>query len=355
MKKNKSLLIIGTGYYTLGDEKNLGSILSSTIQWLKEEKINFKNFKLNFLIKDKKKLRKKHNLIKKHISYFKQKLDYSFILPKQINNNYDACIIATPEEYHYFYSNIILKKKIPIYCVKPFGQKLLECKKIIKLSKKNKTPVYVEFHKRFDKANLSIGNTISKNLNLNYQIVINYSQPSNIPNINFAKWAHKTNPFQFLAPHYLDLINLWFKPKKYILKAEAIRKKNREKRIYEAVTVLLKFKKNKKTILVTINCNWMEPLNFFQKSRQNIEVITNKFHIYSDQAFRGMSIYDNKGYKEPNNYFTFFNKNNFSGYAYKSFKAFFDKIYLNSNNNNLARLDDYIFTSDVIERVNKEI
>ena len=48
----------------------------------------------------------------------------------------------------------------------------------------------------------------------------------------------------------------------------------------------------------------MEPINHYQKSRQNIEIITNKFHIYSDQANRGLKIYGND-YEEPNNYFTF--------------------------------------------------
>lgn len=191
-----------------------------------------------------------------------------------------------------------------------------------------KTPIYIDFHKRYDKANLSIGEKISKNLNLNYQIIINYSQTVNIPNVNFTKWSHKTNPFQFLAPHYLDLINLWFKPKKFQLSANSIKSIKKKKKIYEAVSCLIKFKKNKKSVLVNINCNWMEPVNYFQKSRQNIEIITNKFHIFSDQANRGYKQVSEVGYEELNNYFNFFNKNNFSGYGYESFKAFFDKVFL---------------------------
>lgn len=350
----KSLLIVGSGYYTLGDSKNFGCILSSIIQWLKENNINPDNFKIDFLLKDNNKIKIKQKLIKKHILFLKKKINFRFILFNKIKYNYDACIIATPEEHHFFYANIFLKKKIPVICVKSFGQNLLECTKIIKISKKNKTPIYIDFHKRYDKANLYIGDTISKNLNLNYQIIINYSQPTNIPNINFAKWAHKTNPFQFLAPHYLDLINLWFKPKNFKLEAKAIKNIKKGKKGYEAVTALIKFKKNRNTILVIINCNWMEPINYFQKSRQNIEIITNKFHIYSDQAHRGFNQLSQNGYEEPNNYFTFFNNNNFSGYGYESFKNFFDKIYLKKNSY-LVKLDDHIFISDVLGQVNKKI
>ena len=238
--------------------------------------------------------------------------------------------------------------------MKPFGRNLLECKKIINFSKKNKTPVYIDFHKRYDKANLNIGDIISKNLKLNYQIIINYSQPINIPKINFKKWAHKSNPFQFLAPHYLDLINYWFKPNNFKLEASAIKNIIKGKKTYDAVSVLIKFKKKQNTILITLNCNWMEPINHYQKSRQNIEIITNKFHIYSDQANRGLKKFINNDYEEPNNYFTFYNKNNFSGYGYESFKNFFDKIYLKKKSY-LVKIQDHIFVSKVLERVNKII
>ena len=352
--KKKSLLIVGSGYYTLGNNQNLGCIFSSVIQWLKDNNINSRDFKVDLLLKDRLNVKKKKELANKHILFFKKKIDFNFILLKEIKINYDACIIATPEEYHYYYSKIFLKKKTPIICVKPFGKNLSEFKKIIKLSKKYKTTVYIDFHKRYDKANLNIAAKISKNLNLNYQIIINYSQPSNIPDINFAKWSHKTNPFQFLAPHYLDLINFWFKPEKFEISANAIKNIKKEKKGYEAVSALIKFKKNKKNVLININCNWMEPLNYFQKSRQNIEIITNKFHIYSDQANRGFNQISETGYEEPNNYFTFFDKNNFSGYGYESFKAFFDKIFLKKKSY-LVELYEHKFTSKVLEQVNKKI
>ncbi len=353
MQKN-SLLIIGSGYYTLGDKKNFGCILSSLIQWLKENNIQYKDFKIDILVRNKSNIKNKTKLVYKHVSFLKKKIDYNFVLLKEIEIKYDACVIATPEEYHYFYSKIFLKKKIPIICVKPFGNNLSECEKILDISKKYRTPIYIDFHKRYDKANLNIGKKISKNLDLNYQIIINYSQPSITPNINFSKWSHKTNPFQFLAPHYLDLINFWFKPKKFELSANAIKSIKRGIKNYEAVSCLIKFKKNKKHILVNINCNWMEPINYFQKSRQNIEIITNKFHIYSDQANRGFNQISEIGYEEPNNYFTFFDNNNFSGYGYESFKAFFDKIFLKKKIH-LVELNEHRFTSKVLEQVNNKI
>ena len=352
--KKKSLLIIGSGFYTIGDSKNFGCIFSSIVQWLKENNIKYKDFKVDILIRNKTNIKNKKKLINKHFIFFEKKINFNLLLLKEVETNYDACVIATPEEYHYFYSKIFLKKKIPIICVKPFGNNLSQCDIALNYSKKYKTPIYIDFHKRFDKANLNIGEKISKNLDLNYQIIINYSQPTNIPNINFVKWSYKSNPFQFLAPHYLDLINFWFKPNKFELSANAIKSFKRGKMEYEAVSCVLKFKKNKKNILVNINCNWMEPVNYFQKSRQNIEIITEKFHIFSDQANRGFNQISETGYEEPNNYFTFYDKNNFSGYGYESFKTFFDKIFL-SKKGPLVHLKEHRFISKVLEQVNRNI
>ena len=352
--EKKSLLIIGSGYYTLGDNKNFGCIFSSIVQWLKENKINYKDFKVDILLRNKANIKNKTKLINKHFLFFKRKINFNFIILNELETNYDACVIATPEEHHLFYSKILLKKKILIICVKPFGNNLSQCDKALSYSKKFKTPIYIDFHKRFDKANLNIGEKISNNLDLNYQIIINYSQPANIPNINLAKWSHKSNPFQFLAPHYLDLINFWFKPKKFEITANAIKSFKRGKKKYEAVSCILKFEKNKKIILVNINCNWMEPINFFQKSRQNIEIITEKFHIYSDQANRGLNQISETGYTEPNHYFNFFNQNNFSGYGYESFKTFFDKVFLRKEGP-LVHLNEHRFVSKVLQEVNRNI
>ena len=57
--KKKSILIIGSGYYTLGDKKNFGCIISSTIQWLKENNIHYKDFKIDILVRNKLNLKKK--------------------------------------------------------------------------------------------------------------------------------------------------------------------------------------------------------------------------------------------------------------------------------------------------------
>lgn len=69
---SKKLLIIGSGYYTLGDKKNFGCILSSTIQWLKDNNVQYKNFKIDILVRNKLNIRKKIDKINNHISFLKK-------------------------------------------------------------------------------------------------------------------------------------------------------------------------------------------------------------------------------------------------------------------------------------------
>ena len=88
--EKKSLLIIGSGYYTLGDSKNFGCIFSSIVQWLKENKINYKDFKVDILLRNKANIKNKTKLINKHFLFFKRKINFNFIILNELETNYDA-------------------------------------------------------------------------------------------------------------------------------------------------------------------------------------------------------------------------------------------------------------------------
>jgi hypothetical protein len=91
--------------------------------------------------------------------------------------------------------------------VKPLVSKSIEAKKLINLSKGRKKVYQVEFHKRFDEANLILKKLINENRfgALKY-CVVEYSQKNIIPKKYFKKWSSKSNSFQYLGTHYVDLI-----------------------------------------------------------------------------------------------------------------------------------------------------
>lgn len=58
-------------------------------------------------------------------------------------SNIDAAIVCTPVETHFKISKILIENKIPIILEKPAAKNMTEIKKLIKISKKNKTSVII--------------------------------------------------------------------------------------------------------------------------------------------------------------------------------------------------------------------
>ena len=84
---------------------------------------------------------------------------------------------------------------------------LKEAKKLIALAEKRSLHAAVEFHKRYDKANLMLKDRLqSKKLGDPLYFWVEYSQRKSIPTEIFKEWAHKTSILQYLGIHYIDLL-----------------------------------------------------------------------------------------------------------------------------------------------------
>ena len=68
----------------------------------------------------------------------------------------DYCFIATPDNTHFRIVKYFFKKNIPIFCEKPLSRNFLESKKLIKLSKKNKTQLFINHIELFKKKKLKL-------------------------------------------------------------------------------------------------------------------------------------------------------------------------------------------------------
>ena len=76
------------------------------------------------------------------VPFFKNTLE---LLKK---NKPDAVIVATPNQFHEKHSINFLNSKIPLLLEKPISDRIEKAKKIIKSSKKNKTPLLIGYHRR---------------------------------------------------------------------------------------------------------------------------------------------------------------------------------------------------------------
>lgn len=69
----------------------------------------------------------------------------------KINKKIDFCFVATDDHNHYKVVKYFLKKKIPVFCEKPLCRNISQSKELILLSKKLKTPLFIDHVEMFKK------------------------------------------------------------------------------------------------------------------------------------------------------------------------------------------------------------
>lgn len=221
-----------------------------------------------------------------------------------------ACaIIAVPDNLHFEIAGAAIGQGLHTLVVKPLAPTLKEVDKLIQLQKKKGVYCAVEFHKRFDLANLKLRDTIQKGaIGDPLYFLVEYSQRKSIPLKRFRKWIRATNIFQYLGVHYLDII--YFATKAKPLRAMALGQKGwlRKKGVdaYDSIEGVIEWQlPNGRKFLSHILTNWIDPEASSAMSDQAIKVIGTKGRFESNQKRRGILIVtDENGIEEPNPYFS---------------------------------------------------
>ena len=339
------IIVFGCGNYVLGSGEYHGTILPSVLEFasienieeiifIKDSSKNIKNIsdRINYLISKKK--------LKIPFKILTQNNDRISDLIKEVTNVFCA-IISTPDHTHYKLIKLCLKNKINLITVKPFTISSNESLKLINLQKNNNLFCAVDFHKRFDKHNLLIKKNVYDNKFKVIHLNINYSQIKSIPLKEFKKWSNKTNIFQYLAVHYVDLIFFIFNgivPLRAMALGNNQYLKQKGINTYDYVTSIIEWKlPNGRVFSSFFNVNWVDPLKSSAISEQNLTIHMDDKKIFSDQKNRGFDIYfDNKSYESINPDFSKeyrFNKRVYwSGYGIESFLSYFNTLKLLKKN-----------------------
>ena len=203
------ILLAGYGFYVLGN-KNLegGTILPSLINWSNlscNNKINLTclvRSEDSFLIASQ----------RFHDFFYKKNMDLNlnFVIKKyeEINKltKFDCGIISIPEKSHLDCLKFMVKMTSNIICVKPFTQNKDQYLESLEIAKTENANIFIDFHKRYDETNIEFIRQASLNPNNNGIFNFSYGQKTEMPFLYFKKWVKSSNPFQYLAPHYLDII-----------------------------------------------------------------------------------------------------------------------------------------------------
>lgn len=271
-----------------------------------------------------------------------------------------VAIISVPDHLHALIAQEVILAGIPPLMVKPFTPTVKEGVRLIKLLKEKKIYGAVEFHKRFDEANLVLKQkNINGNLGEICYINVEFSQRRKIRDI-FSTWINHTNIFQYLGVHYVDLVYFIFgaKPIRVMATAQGTRGKNGSM-IYDSIQAVIEWEVRDvfRKFISIIQTNWIDPESTSAMSEQKILVVGTKGRIQSDQKRRGLQmVSDDGGIEDINPYFTqiYSGQNQgerVSGYGPKSIRCFLKDIKdINNGRITIAelRLDRPTFTQGLI-------
>ncbi len=289
-------------------------------------------------------------------------------------NSFDLAIVSVPDHLHFDFCKATLSSGIATLVVKPLTPTSREAVELIRLANANNAYAAVEFHKRWDESNVQAKATVKQNLlgALSY-IDVNYSQRISIPAKVFRQWAEKTNIFQYLGVHYVDLIHFLtgYHPQRVmahgqwgILKASGVG-------TYDAVHVAIVWKRldSGHTFYSHFNTNWIDPDCTSAMSDQKIKIVGTLGRIELDQKNRGIEmVTTKKGIQHLNPYFAEYLPNQdgshyFNGYGAKSIITFLSDVkHLKDGKTSLSTLQktrpsfqSALVSTAVIEKVNESM
>jgi len=232
-----------------------------------------------------------------------------------------AVIIAVPDHLHYETVLAAIESRKHVFVVKPLVPTVPEAHQLIQATDAAGVYGAVDFHKRWDLANLKLRQAIeNRAIGDILYFHVEFSQRKIIPTTIFSSWVNETSIFQYLGVHYADLI--YFVTQKRPIRVLAIGQKKwlikNDISTYDAIEVLIEWEGGFTSTILT---NWIDPDRNAAMSHQMIKVIGTFGRVESDQTDRGVHLVtDSEGLEIVNPYFCQPYMNNDSGFTeYKGY------------------------------------
>jgi D-galacturonate reductase len=347
-----NIVVIGTGMYSTGRGTDAyGTVLPAITEWLrhKEQKSKVVFVGTNGVHSSAAKLKAEKLSEDSNV-----KLDVSFL---PVSGEVDqhaylsaikevprpACaIVVVPDHLHYQVTYDCLMEDLPVLVVKPLTPSAEEGRMLVKLANERSLYAAVEFHKRWDKANLMIRDRIQKgDLGELLYCWVEYSQRKSIPTEIFKEWAHKTSILQYLGIHYIDLLR--FCTSAMPIRVMAVGQKKwlikRGIDTFDSIQCSIEWEvENGSRFTQTILTNWVDPESSSAMSDQKIKIVGTNGRFESDQKERGIRInLDDGNLEQPNpdycmEYSGHNNAKEWRGYGIDSITTFLSDVEnINSN------------------------
>jgi predicted dehydrogenase len=269
-----------------------------------------------------------------------------------------CAIVSVPDHLHFAYTRELLLQGVHCLVVKPLTPTLAEARELLKIQREKGLHAAVEFHKRFDETNLYVKRAISDGrLGKLVYFTVDFSQKITVPTDVFRSWADRSNIFQYLGVHYVDLIHFLtgFHPfqtmavgTEGILMREGIG-------TFDSIHAMVLWRnpgERSDWFASQFSTNWIDPACSSAMSDQKYKVIGTLGRIESDQKNRGLElVHRDLGIQTVNPYFSEFlpDENGavrFGGYGHRSIALFLRDV---------AELEEGRITVESLERTRPTI
>ena len=252
--------------------------------------------------------------------------------------DFGCAIVCVPDHLHFALAAELLEAGVPSLIVKPLVPTAAEARQLIALQDKTKTYAAVEFHKRWDEGNLFLRRSIAEGkLGALVYGVVEYSQRINIPTDVFKAWADRTNIFQYLGVHYVDLFYFLTDLRPLRVMACGTRGVLADRGVdtWDSVHAHILWGRepdDARPFVTQLAISWIDPTITSALSDQRIKIIGEKGRIEVDQKDRGIEVVTEAGgIQHANPYFSDFlpddsGRLSFQGYGYKSIAAFLGDV-----------------------------
>jgi len=377
-----NILVIGTGMYVCGrGTDGYGTILPAIYEWARCGRLGdiyIAGTNVKGITEVKGKVEKLNSLFGFDIApkYFPESDTCDPDAYKAAINGIPgpACaIVVVPDNLHRKIAGDTVDNNIHSLVVKPLAPTVQEVVELIDLQEKREVHCAVEFHKRLDRSNLKLRDTVvSGKIGDPLYFVVEYSQRKSIPEEKFKSWIESTNIFQYLGIHYVDII--YFVTGAIPRRVMAVGQKNYLASggidNYDSMQVVVEWEMPSGALFSSVFItNWIDPESSSAMSNQRIKVIGTKGRYEADQKNRGICVTsDKEGVEEPNPDFCSMygsRKGNisFQGYGIDSITGFLkDVTMIESGQLKVEDLDgkrptfkESIVPTVIIEAVNRSI
>jgi len=242
------------------------------------------------------------------ISYAPEKTnDVHAYLESADAGSFACAIVSVPDHLHFEVASELLRRGLHVLVVKPFVPTVAEADQCIALQREKGVYGAVEFHKRFDEANLRIRRMLRNGDIGDIQyVLVEFSQRRTIPLQAFKLWAARSNIFQYLGVHYVDMI--YFCTGARPIRVSCMGQKNvlasHGIDTWDSVQAVIEWDLQGRRFMSHLLTNWIDPSTTSAVSDQKIKWIGSEGRIESDQKDRGLHIVNDRGVQHVNPYFS---------------------------------------------------